>query len=82
MLSDVYNIQHGIAKELWKKYNKDIVSVRMWAYENCDNHYFYNHDDLSDVNDILHPEMDDSPFCIAMQNVTNVRIQIGPLVPS
>lgn len=57
-----------IAKELWQKHKKDVLSVHIRAQEIPDNHYYNNHNILLDLNDIHESEMGDSPFCITMIN--------------
>jgi predicted cupin superfamily sugar epimerase len=52
------------ANEIWQKYHKDPISVRMWVLENIDSIFYYVQHAPLDLN--LQTQ-DDTPFKLGIQ---------------
>jgi hypothetical protein len=58
------NLSRKRVNELWQKYPKDHVSVRMWVMENLNSIFYYVEHAPMDLN---LPSQDDTPFTFGIQ---------------
>jgi hypothetical protein len=69
--SNVRNLAKKRADELWQKYCKDPISVRMWVLENPNSIFFYVQHAPMDLNS---QTQDDTPFTLGIQTPWQLEI--------
>ncbi len=64
LLFDVKNLAKRQIDELWQKYHKDSINVRMWVLKNLESIFFYVQHAPMDLNA---QTQDDIPFTLGIQ---------------